>query len=286
VTTHRIIIGIATASLSILTAAPASADVFNFSTGAPDGLIGTLSRPGTGGTLQTESADDFILNTETILTSATFTGLLPSGTPLSDITQVEIEFYRGFPNDSGPPSGNVLTRANSPADVEIAPATRDSLAGSLSFTSSLLNSRFSVANTVVNGINNKTVGQFTGGEGPATGEEVRINVTFSPPVDLPADHYFFRPEVGLTNGNFLWLSAPKPIVAPGTPFNPDLQTWIRNDNLAPDWSRVGTDITHQGPFNASFSLSGESVPEPSSVIIFATGLVGLAVVCRRKRRTR
>jgi hypothetical protein len=286
VTTHQFIIGIATASLSFLTAAAAPADVFNFSTGDPDGLIGTLSRPGTGGTLQTETADDFILNTETILTSATFTGLLPSGTPLSDITQVEIEFYRGFPNDSGPPSGNVLTRANSPADVEIAPATRDSLAGSLSFTSSLLNSRFSVANTVVNGINNKTVGQFTGGEGPATGEEVRINVTFTPPVDLPADHFFFRPEVGLTNGNFLWLSAPKPIVAPGTPFNPDLQTWIRNDNLAPDWSRVGTDITHQGPFNASFSLSGEPVPEPSSVLIFATGLVGLAVICRRKRRTR
>jgi hypothetical protein len=286
VTTHQIIIGIATASLSFLTAAAAPADVFNFSTGDPDGLIGTLSRPGTGGTLQTETADDFILNTETILTSATFTGLLPSGTPLSDITQVEIEFYRGFPNDSGPPSGNVLTRANSPADVEIASATRDSLAGSLSFTSSLLNSSFSVANTVVNGINNKTVGQFTGGEGPATGEEVRINVTFTPPVDLPADHFFFRPEVGLANGNFLWLSAPKPIVAPGTPFNPDLQTWIRNDNLAPDWSRVGTDITHQGPFNASFSLTGETVPEPSSVIIFATGLVGLAVVCRRKRQAR
>jgi hypothetical protein len=286
VTTHRTIIGIAAAILSILTAAPAPADVFNFSTGDPDGLIGTLSRPGTGGAVETETADDFFLKSETILTSATFTGLLPSGTPLSDITQVEIEFYHVFPKDSGPPSGNVLTRVNSPADVEIAPATRDSLAGSLSFTSSLLNSSFSVANTVVNGINNKTVGQFTHGEGPATGEEVRINVTFSPPVDLDAGQFFFRPEVGLTDGNFLWLSAPKPIVAPGTPFSQDLQTWIRNANLAPDWSRVGTDITHQGPFNASFSLSGESVPEPSSVIIFATGLVGLAVVCRQKRRTR
>jgi hypothetical protein len=281
--THRIISGIATIGLLFLTATPAPADVFNFSTGNPDGLIGTLSRPGTGGVLQTETADDFLLNSETILTSATFTGLLPSGTALSDITQVEIEFYHVFPNDSGPPSGNVLTRMNSPSDNEIAPATRDSLAGSLSFTASLLNSRFSVANTVVNGINNKTVGQFTGGEGPATGEEVRINVTFNTPVDLPADHYFFRPEVALADGNFLWLSAPKPIVDPGTPFNPDLQTWIRNDNLAPDWSRIGTDITHQGPFNASFSLSGETVPEPSSIIIVATGVVGLAVFCRRKR---
>ena len=33
---------------------------------------------------------------------------------------------------------------------------------------------------------------------------------------------------------------------------------IRNDNLAPDWLRIGTDITLQGPFNASFSLSGET----------------------------
>jgi hypothetical protein len=79
---------------------------------------------------------------------------------------------------------------------------------------------------------------------------------------LPADHYFFRPEVGLSsagappnNPNFLWLSAPGPPL-----FTGDLQSWIRNDNLAPDWSRIGTDITGpvngKGTFNASFSLSG------------------------------
>jgi hypothetical protein len=39
---------------------------------------------------------------------------------------------------------------------------------------------------------------------------------------------------------------------------PDLQSWIRNDALAPDWLRIGTDITGQGPFNAAFSLSGET----------------------------
>ena len=49
-------------------------------------------------------------------------------------------------------------------------------------------------------------------------------------------------------------------MAPGTPFTTgtDLQSWIRNDALAPDWLRIGTDITHQGPFNAAFSLSGET----------------------------
>ena len=119
----------------------------------------------------------------------------------------------------------------------------------------MVNPVFSVTNSVVNGIHPSPT-QFTGGEGSVTGEEVMITVTFKPPILLPADHYFFRPEVGLSSGNFLWLSAPKPIVAPGTPFTPDLQSWIRNDNLAPDWLRIGTDITGQGPFNASFSLSG------------------------------
>jgi hypothetical protein len=75
-------------------------------------------------------------------------------------------------------------------------------------------------------------------------------------------------------------------VAPGTAFPPgltDLQSWIRNDDLAPDWSRIGTDITHQGPFNAAFSLSGQVVPEPSSLILAALGLCGLAAWGWRKR---
>ena len=83
-----------------------------------------------------------------------------------------------------------------------------------------------MADTVVNGINKKP-GQFTAGEGPATGEEVLINVDFTRPILLDPNHYFFRPEVQLADGDFLWLSAPKPIVSPGTPFAADLQSWIR-----------------------------------------------------------
>jgi hypothetical protein len=277
----------ATALVAGVWAVPAQAADFAFSTGSPDGLIGTLSRPSSPGIIQTESADDFILKESTRIDSATFTGLLPSGVPLSSVSRVEIEFYHVFPGDSvNPPSGNVPTRVNSPGDVEIGSATRDSLGGSLSFSTSLLNSSFSVANTVVNGIN-KSPNQFTGGEGPATGQEVLFNVTFNPGVALPADHYFFRPEVELTSGVFLWLSAPKPIVSPGTPFTPDLQSWTRNDNLAPDWLRIGTDITHQGPFNASFSLAGQVVPEPSSLVLMTLGGLGLlgAASLRRRRAT-
>jgi hypothetical protein len=104
-----------------------------------------------------------------------------------------------------------------------------------------------------------------------TGEEVRFNVTFNTPFIPGPDHVFFRPEVDLGNaGNFLWLSAPKPIVAPGTPFANDLQSWIRNDGpgaLSPDCERIGTDVTHQGPFNASLLVDQHHptrtlVPDP------------------------
>jgi hypothetical protein len=262
-------------SLAPFMALPAAADSFSFSTGSPDGLIGTLSRPASGGVIQTETADDFLLTQSTLLKSATFTGLIPAGTSLSSITQVEVEFYHVFPGDSAnPPSGNVPVRTNSPGDVEIGAATRDSAAGTLSFNASVVNPNFAVANTVVTGIN-KFPNQFTGGEGPAYGQEALISLSFDTAVSLPADRYFFRPEVLLSDGNFLWLSAPKPIVSP------DLQTWTRNDSLAPDWLRVGTDITHQGPFNAAFSLSGDTVPEPSTWTMFAAAL-GVLAIFRKK----
>ena len=261
---------------------PAVADPFSFSTASPDGRIGTLSRPSAlGGIIETETADDFILSHPTSITQATFTGLIPLGTPLSSITNVEIEFYHVFPVDSAnPPSGNVVTRNNSPADVEIAAATRDAAAGSLTFSASLLNTRFTVANTVVNGIH-KQPNQFTGGEGAATGQEVRITATFQTAVTLLADHYFFRPEVALSSGNFLWLSAAGP-----PDFTGDLQTWIRTDGaggLSPDWSRIGTDITHQGPFNASFSLTGV-VPLPAALPLFVSGLIGLVLLGWRRKK--
>ncbi len=246
----------------LLLAAEAPASSFFFSTGNPDGKVATLSRPASGSAIQTETADDFLIVTDTtLITHATFTGLIPPGAALSSITEVEIEFYHVFPADSAdPPSGHVPTRVNSPADVEIAGATRDSANGTLSFTPTLLSSSFTAANSVVNGIH-PSPNQHTGGEGAVTGQELRINVTFDPPVSLPTNHYFFRPEALLSSGNFLWLSAPKPIVTNGTPFTPDLQSWIRNDNLAPDWLRVGTDIIGTNAataFNATFSLTGET----------------------------
>ena len=246
----------AIAALMLVTQSQATP--FTFSTGDPDGKIATLSRPAGPAGIQTETADDLVVTQSIVLTQATFTGLLPLGAPLTSITGVEIEFYHVFPGDSNTNrTPNVPTRANSPGDVEIGSATRDSANGTLSFVPSLVRPSFTASNSVVTNI---IAGQapFTGGEGAVTGQVVTITVTFNPPIALPTNHYFFRPEVALERGDFLWLSAPRPIVAPGTPFVGDLQTWIRNDTLAPDWLRIGTDITHQGPFNAAFSLSGET----------------------------
>ncbi len=269
------IISIFAVTLFAASSATAGPIPFSFSTGNPDGLIGTLSRPSSPGKIETETADDFILTQSlTTINQATFIGLLPLGASLSTITNIEIELYRVFPADSAnPPSGRVVSRVNSPSDKEF--AAFDSLAGDITFTAAILNQSFTVANTVMNGIF-AAPNQLTGGEGAATGEEVLFTVTFTNPATLAASHYFFRPEVGLSSGNFLWLSAPRPIVA-GTPFTPDLQSWIRNANLTPDWERIGTDVVGgQAGFNAAFSLSGTSVPEPSTLLLFGVGLSALA----------
>jgi hypothetical protein len=270
----------------------AASPITVFSTGNPDGKIATLSRPaGAAGVLETETADDFILGQSALISGATFTGLLPTGALLSTVTGIEIELYHVFPVDSiNPPDGRVLTRTNSPSDNQF--AAFDSGLGSLTFSASILNASFTAANSVVSGIH-AMPNQFTGGEGAVTGEEVQFTVTFTTPFFVGAtDHDFFRPEVALSGGNFLWLSAPKPIVSPGTalqfPGGPttDLQSWIRDDGagaLAPDWERIGTDVTGQGPFNAAFSLTGTVVPEPSSAVLFCVGLA--ALVWRRIRRS-
>jgi hypothetical protein len=265
-----------------LLAAPATATPFSFSTGNPDGLVGTASRPENSALqkFEIESADDFLLGSRTSITSASFTGLLTGSDPLAGLNNLRVEIYRVFPLDSdvnrtsGPPTfstSQVPTRVNSPSDVAL--DTREQ--SQLSLATTALGS-FSVANSVQPGGIHPLPNQTTNGNGPLTGTEVRFDVSFLTPFDLAAGHYFFVPQVGLDSGDeFFWLSAPKPIVAPGTPFLPDLQSWTRDAFLDPDWLRIGTDIVAAGPFNAAFALAGATVPEPATLWLLGLGALGL-----------
>ena len=278
---------------------PAIAVPFFFSTGNTDGKIATASRPSSTGKIEIESADDFVVTGGNLsLTSATFQGLIPTGASLSSIGSVGVEIYRVFPLDSdvtrtsGAPTfstSQVPTRVNSPSDVEF--ASRDSgSGGGLTFTPGILASSFTAANSVLNGIH-PTPTQTTGGDLAVTGQQVQFNVIFTSPISLPDGHYFFVPQVELTSGDFFWLSAPRPIVPPGTPFPAgftDLQSWIRNENLDPDWLRVGTDIVGVGTFNETFTLAGDlsAVPEPASMLLLGSTMAALGVVGRRRGRRR
>lgn len=273
--------------------AASAAPVMIVNTGDPDGRMAMASRP--AGAFAIEAADDFVLNQRTKVSSASFTGLLVGGA-IADLTSVRVEIYRAFPNDSdsgrtsGPPifgTPYVPTRVNSPSDAAF--AERDSASGGLSFSVGTLQINFTAINSIAPGGIHPLPNQTTGGDGSLAGEEVRFEVTFATAIDLGADHYFFVPQVGMGQGNFFWLSAPKPIVEPGMQFAPDLQAWTRDSSIDPDWLRVGTDIVGGNPppqYNAAFSLTGEevpAVPEPGTLALFELG--GFALLVARGRKT-
>jgi hypothetical protein len=62
---------------------------------------------------------------------------------------------------------------------------------------------------------------------------------------------------------------------------------MRNENLDPDWLRIGTDIIGgTTTFNAQFTLAGDlsAVPEPATLLLVGTSMVGLGLVARRRRQ--
>lgn len=275
-----------TLGLTLVVCSQAFAGTIVVNTGGPTNGMAMASRPDSSGKTEIEAADDFIVGpSNTFINSGTFTGILTSGVTVPTVQNVIVEIYRVFPLDSNvPPSGNVITRANSPSDIAF--ESFDASASELSFSTAVLAASFTALNSVQAGGIHPKPGQTTGGNGQVTGEEVQFNVTFTTPFLLPADHYFFVPQVQVSGGEFLWLSGDRPLAIGDVGPTPDLQAWIRDEALSPDWSRVGTDIVG-GPtpptFNGAFSLDGTVVPEPATfgLCFAALGLTGLIV--RRRR---
>jgi hypothetical protein len=276
----------------------------------PSNLMAIAARPDRPGAFEIEAGDDFVATSPVSINSLSFVGLEVPGTGTPAVQQLVVEIYRVFPNDSnvgrtsGPPmfsTPEVPTRVNSPSDVAL--DSRDSaVVGQLTFTTMVLNSSFSALNSIQPGGIHPSPNQATGGNGPLAGQEVEFDVTLTTPFNLPADHYFFVPQVALSNGGqFYWLSASRPVSGldihgnPTTPFPAgftDLQAWTRDAALDPDWLRVGTDIvdTINTPppaptFNGAFSISGTATPEPASTVAVIIGL-GLIGYQRRRAITR
>jgi hypothetical protein len=250
------------AGFALLAGSACFASPFTFSTGSPDGRMAMASRPDSVAGIEIEAADDFTLATSTAISGATFTGLVTGTMP--SIGTVGVEIYRVFPLDSNTTrTPAVPTRTNSPSDVAF-----ESLgAGDFTFTTTTLAGSFAAANSVLNGIF-PAPSQTTGGDGAVSGQELEFALTFAMPLSLPAGHFY-------------WLSAAGPTAAT------DLQAWIRNANLDPDWLRVGTDIVGGASpprFNASFALVGDAaaLPEPGTPALLL--VAALAVASARAKR--
>ena len=89
-------------------------------------------------------------------------------------------------------------------------------------------------------------------------------------------------------GEFLWLSAPRRSSRPGRRSGPDLQAWVRNEHLDPNWLRIGSDSvggSSAPAFDASFALAGDLAPvlEPGTLLLLGSTLSGLGVRVRRRR---
>ena len=143
---------------------------------------------------------------------------------------------------------NVPTRVNSPSDVAF--DERDAGSG-LSFSTTLLSPSFTALNSVTAGRHPPPSRHIHRWQWCGHGQEVEFDVTFATAFTLPADHYFFVPQVQLDDGDFFWLSAPKPITGGTGTFRWATcragRAMIAMEALSPTGCASARTSPHQGP---------------------------------------
>lgn len=241
------------------------------------------------GAIPSEAADDFFL-LNSLAPNFEVEGFKINGLfSASDakIDSVRVELYRSFPVDSDATRTTDIVRLNGPADNAFAKfASGD---GSLSYN--VINKGdFKVNNRITPG-STTAFGSLVDEE--LTGNLRQIDITLTDPIVLtaaasPADqanHYFLAASVEPSQGDYYWLAGEQPPITTG-----DRQAWLRTDPFAPDWIRVsdiinGESGTLRPAFNASFEVSGQPVPEPSTALgTLALGGIALSMNKLRKRR--
>ena len=200
-----------------LPATPAAAllpAVYSFSTGDPDGKMATASSPGQRGSSRSRRPT-ISFSRQRPRSPARPSPASSPGT--RSVSNVPVEIYRVFPTirTRAAPAGRQRSRLprRRPARIRhrMSHLAADAATGGLQ----VRDNRHGIlhrAQLGAAGWHQSQTGQFTGGNGPVTGEENDFSMSFTNDLLLPANHYFFVPQVGHgSDGNFLWLSAPRPI---------------------------------------------------------------------------
>ena len=234
---------LATIAAGLALATPAFAGDFFFTTGNADGLLGALSRSDSPGKVETETADDFVLTQTTIISGATIVGLVNAA--VANITNVEVEVYNRFRWTRSVSSvGATCSRASTRRRTSKSMPPRAMEA----WERSVLPQRQLSANFHRTEHRGKRHQPESEPAGPAarvatSGAEVEDHHHVHQ-ADPSARRSLFLSPGGVGGG---WRF-PVAVGAAGRSWRParrsrsDLQAWIRNARLAPDWVRIGTDV--------------------------------------------
>jgi hypothetical protein len=221
------------------------------------------------GQVPDEAADDFTITNEKgfQVKKVSFIGVFTN--PEAKIEDVNLAFYKVFPEDSDLNRKPATVRDNGPADDEF---TAVSLAGQqLSITTKTLSNSFQVQQTILPNSGPNAPG-FGSGKlgGPLKGQLRQIDVTLKTPLVLKPGAIFLSIVVNPSAGQFLRLAGSRPPTFP-SPLPKgviDRQAWFRTNAgftnaLEPDWVR-GSDVVNQqnGTANPAFNLSFKVLGEP------------------------